>query len=452
MSFLVSLRLAFSYLGLGKKRESSNARKSLYGALLGIALSLVPLIVIIVVADGMISGISARIIELSRSHISAIPNPLAEYTAGEYLDLADKLAELSDIKGAWPECQGIGIAVGANGRAGGQIRAVTESFFDAASRETGLLRFSSSLGNEEGMSAFQFGGDFAGNSAFMGEKLASDLGLAPGDTFRLLTMRSLPDGRSIPRFSSFVLKATVSSGYQEMDALWIFIPFKSGFELLDKSGGSTFISVRTSDPFSGLEESLDAVTRALPRGFYLYTWQSLNRPQFHSFNTTRLLLLFVAFMILLVAAVNISSAMVMLVLERRREIAVLKAAGASPACISFSFLIAGFLTGLGGLAIGLPAGVLCSLYINRLFSLIEQGINAAAAFFRAFERPEAARLLSQEIRLLDPSLYLETIPVSLDFGSLFFVAAITLVLSVLFSLVPAWKSGREKPIEILRKV
>ena len=444
MNLFVSIRLAFSYLGIGKKKAQSNARKSLYGALLGIALSLVPLIVIIVVADGMISGISARMIELSRSHISAVPDPRTEYTAGEYLDLANELASLSEIAAAWPERQGIGIAVGPNGRAGGQIRAVTADFFRAAG-ETGLLRFSSgSSGAEEG--------DFSGNSAFMGEKLASDLGLKPGDVFRLLTIRTLSSGRTVPRFTAFTLKDTVSSGYQEMDALWIFIPFESGFDMLDRTGGSTFISIRTHDPFSGLEENLDVVSRALPSGFFLYTWQSLNRSQFHSFNTARTLLLFVAFMILLVAVVNISSAMVMLVLERRREIAVLKSAGASPACISFSFLIAGFLTGLGGLLIGLPAGILFSLYINRLFRFIERCINMGLAFFRAFENPEAAALFPQEIHLLDPALYLETIPVELDFAALFFVAAGTLVLSVLFSLLPAWRSVQEKPVEILRKV
>ncbi len=444
MNLFVSVRLAFSYLGIGKNRESSNARKSLYGALLGIALSLVPLIVIIVVADGMIAGISARIIELSRSHISAIPDPRSEYTAGEYLELADSLAALPGIKGSWPECQGIGIAVGPNGRAGGQIRALTWDFFTAVSVDSGLLRFSltDTVSKE----------DFEGNIAFMGEKLAADLGLKRGDTFRLLTMRTLPDGSTVPRFSSFELKDTVSSGYQEMDALWIFIPFEIGFELLDKTGVSAFISVRTNNPFSGIEENLDAVSLTLPQGFFLYTWESLNRSQFHSFNTARTLLLFIAFMILLVAAVNISSAMVMLVLERRREIAVLKSAGASPACIAFSFLIAGFFTGLGGLIIGLPSGVLCSLYINGIFHLIEQCINGALAFFRAFEKLEAAQLLLQEVHLLDPSLYLETIPVQLDFGALFFVATGTLVLSVLFSLIPVLRSVREKPVEIFRKI
>ena len=444
MSLLVSLRLALSYLGVGKSRSQSNARKSLYGALLGIALSLVPLIVIIVVADGMIFGITSRMIELSRSHISAVPDPRSEYTAGELLDLAERIAELPGMAGAWPERQGVGIAVGPNGRSGGQIRAVPPAFFDSAVRETGLLQFSSIIMED-------IGEEFAGRSAFMGEKLARDLGLAPGDTFRLLTMREASSGRTVPRFTSFTLRDTVSSGYQEMDALWIFVPFESGFDMLDGTGGSTFISARTRDAFSNLGENLDSVSRALPSGFFLYTWQTLNRSQLHSFNTTRLLLVFVAFMILLVAAVNISSAMVMLVLERRREIAVLKAAGATPACIAASFLIAGFLTGLGGLLIGLPAGVLCALHINSLFGLVEKCINAGAAFFRAFERREVAELLPQEIRLLDPALYLESIPVALDFSALFLVAAGTLGLSVLFSLVPAWRSGRERPVEILRK-
>ena len=71
MNAAVAFRLALAWLGVGPSRGLSNARRSLHGALLGIAVSLIPLLVILVVADGMISGISLRMIELSRSHISS---------------------------------------------------------------------------------------------------------------------------------------------------------------------------------------------------------------------------------------------------------------------------------------------------------------------------------------------------------------------------------------------
>lgn len=448
MSTFVSVKLALSYIGIGCAKSVSNARKSLYGALLGIAVSLVPLIIILVVADGTISGISSRLIELSGSHIAAIKISGRQYDAGTFLDLAEKIPSYDSqnrIVTAWPERQGIGIVVGENGRAGGQIRAVTADFFKAASFDSGLLRFSSGLRESTGFS-------FSGNEAFMGEKLASDLGLKQGSVFRILTMSVLPNGKTVPKFSVFTLKDTVSSGYQELDALWVFVPFETGYPLLDPSSSSTFISVRTENPFSGLDSMLVLLDRKLPSGFLLRTWEDLNRSRFYSFNTTRLLLLFIGFLILLVAAVNISSAVVMLVLERRGEIAILKSTGASPACISFSFIIAGFLTGLGGLIIGLPTGIVCAIHINGLFRFVERCINMIAGFFRGFKSPDVAALSDVEIHLLDPSCYLETIPVTFDFKALFLISVGTLVLSVLVSLIPAWRAGREKPVEILRKV
>lgn len=473
MTILVPFKLALSYLGIRRGKSVSHARKSLYGAVLGIAVSLVPLVVILVVADGMIAGISTRLIELSGSHISAYDISAQRFGKGGLVEFAEEIPRLDttgNILRAWPERAGIGLVVGPNGRAGGQIRAVAEDFFNAVSLDSGVLRFSSGdgrgVGEEGGESVSGAAGrrrspdfprdsvyaGFSGNDAFMGEKLASDLGLKPGDVFRILTMNVSSSGRALPKFSVFKLKDTVSSGYQELDALWVFVPFETGFDLLDENASSTFISVKTTDPFSGLRGELDFLKSLLPRGFLLRTWEDINRSQFHSFNTTRILLLFIGFLILLVAAVNISSAVVMLVLERRRETAILKSAGASPQCIRFSFLLVGFFTGLCGLLIGLPTGVACSLHINGLFRFMERCINIAAGFFRGFENPDAAALSSSEIHLLDPVYYLETIPVVLNGGALFLISAGTLLLSVLVSLVPAWKAGREKPVEILRKM
>lgn len=448
MVTFVSFKLALSYMGIGCAKSVSNARKSLYGALIGIAVSIVPLIMILVVADGTISGISSRLIELSGSHIAAVKRSGRQYSAGTLLELAERIPSYDSkgrITSSWPERQGIGLVVGENGRTGGHIRAVTAEFFQAASFDSGLLRFSSGSVDSSDFS-------FSGNEAFMGEKLASDLGLKPGSVFRILTMNVLPSGKTVPKFSVFKLKDTVSSGYQELDALWVFVPFETGFPILDSSSSSTFISVRTSDPFSGLDDILLLLDRNLSPDFFLRTWEDLNQSRFYSFNTTRLLLLFIGFMILLVAAVNISSAVVMLVLERRGEIAILKSTGASPSCISFSFLLTGFFTGLGGLLIGLPAGIVCSLHINGLFRFVERCINITAGFFKGFENPDVAALSAGEIHLLDPSCYLETIPVVFDFAALFMISAGTLVLSVLVSFIPAWRAGREKPVEILRKV
>ena len=155
------------------------------------------------------------------------------------------------------------------------------------------------------------------------------------------------------------------------------------------------------------------------------------------------------FLIVLVASVNISSAVVMLVMERQRDIAILKAAGTDPFYITVTFLTAGFLTALGGIIIGMPLGILTALHINGLFSAIEHILNYCQRFlYLAFYKDAAV----MEISLLNPEYYLDHIPVTLNFKELYIITVSMLVLAVIVCIIPAVKAGNEKPIEIMRKI
>lgn len=443
MKMRVSILLALRFLGIGVGKSVSNARKSLLGAIAGIGISLVPLVIVLVVADGMIEGISSRIIELSTSHLR-----VADYTGTSGMtddpvkmeNLAARIVSedtTSLIVGANAECQGIGIVIGKNGRSGATLRSVQDVYFSPNSRVRAYLEAS------EGTLAFT-----GENDAFLGKKLASDIGVSVGDTFRVLTMKTGVTGASIPRFTTFTVKAIVSSGYQELDALWVFIPFKTGFRILSGDSSSSFINVSTTNSFGNLEILRYALMRTLPEGFSVYTWKELNRSQFQLFTTTRTLLLFIMMLIVFIASVNVSSALIMLVMERRKEIAILKSTGASPSGIAFAFLFAGFLTGLGGVLAGLPVGILCAIHINGLFRAMEKILNAINGFvYIVFSASSAPPV----IHLLDPAYYLEVIPVHLRFNELFLIVSGTIILSVMVSIVPAIRAGKEKPLDTLRK-
>lgn len=443
MKTAVSLRLALSFLGFGSRNNESQARKSLYGAIAGIGISIIPLIVVLVVSDGMIQGITSRLIELSSSHIR-----ITDYyrTSGISSDPAsfEQLAESlvsSDGEGsvlqAYPEREGMALVVGKNGRSGGTIRAVDPAFLSAENPAMELLQVTAGKRMLAGS-----------HDAVLGEKLAQDLDISIGDTFRILTVRTSSSGRVIPRFTRFTLTGTVSSGYQELDALWVFIPFETGWDILSPDSSNSFITVRTGDPFGSIERTRIELLQQLPEGFRVYTWKDLNRSQFHAFTTTRTLLLFIMFLILFVAAVNISSALVMLVMERRREIAILKSVGGEPATVRFAFLLAGLFTGFCGILTGIPLGVLCALHVNELLAVLERSINGVNLFWSALTggSPPSA------VQLLDPAFYLERIPIIVRLPELCMVAAGTLVLSVLVSLFPAIRAGREKPLDTLRKL
>ena len=186
MRMAVPITLALRFLGIGSGSQESNARKSLYGAIAGIGISLVPLIVVLVLADGMIEGSSRRIIELSSAHLRVSDY----YGASGVSEDPDALTELAarlpkenpdgEIVGAIAERQGLGIVIGKGARMGGTVRAVEPRFFTENPDVTGLLKVVAGRALLD-----------SADSAILGKKIASDLGLSVGDTFRILTMRGV---------------------------------------------------------------------------------------------------------------------------------------------------------------------------------------------------------------------------------------------------------------------
>jgi lipoprotein-releasing system permease protein len=205
-------------------------------------------------------------------------------------------------------------------------------------------------------------GDFdlsEGRSLLIGEYLAAQLELAPGDPVRIITTRSDRSSRSLPRVSRFTVAGVVSSGYRELDSLWVFMSASDALRIIPPGEAREIIGVKIEDPFSvepaagdlgfvniaGAESGgasgmagedvsevsespiLSDIREIIDQNWRVYSWFDLERSQYMSFITTRNLLLFIMVLIVLVAAVNISAAMIMLVLEKQEEIAMLKALG-----------------------------------------------------------------------------------------------------------------------------
>ena len=436
-----SVLMLFSRIARPRDSEVSHARKSLTGAILCIAVSLIPLVVVLTVSDGMIEGITERIIGLSSFHIQAIQTR-------SYLDASQNLQTLEAVAAdiasdervvnTFIERDGTVLAAGKKGRCGAAIRAVDESLF------TQSRAFSKYLNVIEGSASFP-----TEKSAVIGKVIAENLGISAGDTIRLISARTLSGGKTVPKISSFTVSGIVSSGYQEIDALWVFVPLKTGFNLLSTVASQVFIGIEVEDPFSASLESIRFdIEEKLPAGFYNATWKELNEAQYENFSSTKIMLLFVMFLIVLVAAVNVSSALIMIVMERRKETAVLKSLGASPSGIGCAYLLTGAFAGVSGVVLGLPAGLVCSIFINEIVHFTEKIINAARKIVYIIGAGDNYI----PVHLLDPAYYLETIPVTIGFKELFLIALMTVFLSVLASIVPALKASREKPLSILRKV
>ncbi len=163
-----------------------------------------------------------------------------------------------------------------------------------------------------------------------------NLGLKLGDEVKLLTTLS-KGNLTIPRVTSVRIAALVSVGYQELDRLWLFAPIDLTMTLFDSKEDPVFWGIKGNLPLSQTSVFLSGVRQALGSSWQAVSWQTTGRSQFVNYQATRALLAVVMALILLVAAVNVSTAMVTTVSERRRETAILKALGASDRLIRRQF-------------------------------------------------------------------------------------------------------------------
>ncbi len=450
MKFLLAVKLALRYLGLNSGKTVSNARKSLFGAIWGIGISIVPLIVVLVVSDGMIKGISSRIIELGSGHIQLYDLrmiPRTRKDAAAQLESAQRVfdsikeLDIDGCTGMWLQREGTGLLIGKKGRSGGTVRAIEPDYFEINIPARSLLTVvEGSLSLDDA------------HAIVLGKKIAEDTGLKAGDTCTVLTLLPLyRNDKTVPRLTRFKVAAIVSSGYQELDALWMYIPLKTGNKILSRQSSLFSLLISIDDPFDNvlLDRVVTRISKAVSAGFSLYTWQYLNQSQFYSFQTSKNLLLFIMFLIVLAASANISSAMVMLIMERRKEIAILKTAGAHPSFITLSFLIAGVFTAAAGLIIGFLIGIPAALHINEIFLGIEYVLNRGQFVWYYLLGKTNTPL---PVHILDPAYYLEHIPVDLYFNELYIIAAGTLILSIIVCMLPAVHAGKEKPLDSMRKI
>ncbi|MFP4643256.1 MAG: ABC transporter permease [Spirochaetales bacterium] len=414
-------------------------------AVIGIGLSLVPLVLVLQVADGMIRGIAERYVEAGTYHLQASPRFGAEDAGFERV--AERLSRTDGVEFARPERRGLGLAYTDSGRGGATVRAVSPRMWD----EDGRFRAIMSL--DEG----EF--DVSNRRAVLGRDMARRLEVEPGDPVRILTVRSAGE-RFLPRVSTFEVAGIVSSGYQDLDRLWVFVDYQRGVRMLPDESSSTFIGLKIDDPY-GIENPLfsgagegrateEEVRAALPAEWQLSNWFDLERSQYMSFLSTKNLLLFVMFLIVCVASVNIASTLVTMSIEKREELAILKSTGSSAESLRNAFLSAGFLIGVAGTLLGLAVGLAIAVRVNELIAFLEHAINTVVRIRDMLLAPFGIQAVGA-VDVISTEFYLERIPVTIDLPSALGASVLAILVATLSAVIPARRAAAVRPLEILRR-
>jgi lipoprotein-releasing system permease protein len=435
--------LGFRFL-FGKPAQTQEAaalhhvrHSAFWGAVLGIGISIVPLYIVLFVSNGMIQGITDRYLETKTSHLQlSLPFNLNGETREK---IQQDILGLQDVTTASFEVDGIGLAASSSGSISAQIRGMDQSVL----KDEGFTKF---IQVDDGAMFPE-----RQNEAVLGRYLAKALGVNAGDTVTLITLRSSggDEAQMLPKLSIFRVAGIVSSGYRELDANWFIVQSETALRLLNPSTAYTFIGIKTMHPYGAelntvASEIADQMARAglsgIP-GVDVRSWRDIERSLFASFSSTKSILILIMAIAILVASINLASALTTYVMEHRTEIAILRSFGVSPQQTAAIFLVGGAATGTLGCIVGSAVGIFISFYINQILRGVQAAINFVLKLWVPALHP---------MTLLNPDYYLEHIPIHINWNYIIFILGAGIVVSALVSLVPAIKSSHIAPAELIR--
>ena len=380
----------------------------------GIMLGVATLIIVMAVMNGFRSELLSKILGINgHMLVQPIDLPLTDYDA-----VSSRLETVPGVTAAIPFIEGQALVSGPSGNLGALVRGVYES---------DLRRVPLIAGNIEAGTLDGFG---EGAGVAIGTNMAQQLGISVGDNITIISPRGSVTPMGVtPRLKAYPVTAIFKIGMSEYDATFLFMPLQEAQAYFNMDTKATGIEIYVNDPDDVgpmrtlLEETADRPT-------FVTDWRQRNVTFFSALEVERNVMFIILTLIVLVAALNIVSGMIMLVKDKGKDIAILRTMGATRGSIMRIFLITGASIGFVGTFAGFFLGLLVCFNIESI-------------------RQFVSWLTTTE--LFDPTLYyLSKLPAEMDSGETVTVLVMALALSLLATVYPAWRAARLDPVEALR--
>lgn len=404
----------------------STGRSALTSALstAGIAFGVTALIVILSVMNGFQMGYIDAILEVSSYHLRL---------KGDIKNI-EKAESLPGVRTVVPFSENQVLVQGKHSRQhGALLRALPTDVFE---KDT---IFANSFDILYGSFSLEHNG-----SIVVGNELARLLGVSVGDTLSVVAVSGSSDTNLFPENAELNVIGIVRTGYYEIDSTFAFV--SHGTAKLLGNGYLELVGGIKLDDRNADSQFLTRIGEALPE-LSAESWREYNRSFFGALSVEKNMLMFLVILIFLVVTVNIYHGMRRSVYERREEISVLAALGASPREIQHIFVINGLGIGFFGALIGLLCGLFISAHINEVFVCAELLVNGINHFISACtwrKNNNAFSLFSPEY------FYMEAIPVRIFFIEVLFVFVFGLFSATAASWIASRKITALKPAEVLR--
>ncbi len=380
---------------------------------LGIMLGVATLIIVMSVMNGFRAELVTRILGLNgHINIYADSGPLMDYDVWTL-----RVADVPGVVSAAPVIESQ-ILLTLGGYANGAlVRGMTRE--DFASKP--IVSQSIVQGSLE---------NFEGTNVAIGKIMAEKLGLSIGDSFTIMAPKgkASPFG-TIPRTRQVTVGVIFDVGMYEYDSSFIFMTLEAAqaFFQLDQAVTSIEVITETPDQLNNIRKGLEVVTRGYAG---VHNWTDSNKSFFNALQVERNVMFLILTLIIVVAAFNIISSMIMLVKDKGRDIAIMRTMGATRASMMKIFVLTGASIGLVGTVVGAALGIAFALNIESIR--------------QALQRISGTDLFSAEI------YFLSKLPAVIDWNEVIVVVAIAFILSIAATIYPAWRAARLDPVEALR--
>ncbi len=385
-------------------------------SLVGIMLGVATLIIVMSVMGGFRQELLGRILGLN-GHLgiyAADRGNLRDFDA-----IAATIRRVPNVVSATPIVEGQVLLTGAGSTAtGGLARGIRPEDLRARPLIAGNIR-AGSLANFEGEDAVA-----------IGTRLAFRLGLSIGDKITLVS----PQGRAtvigtIPRLRAYTVAAIFEVGMNEYDSTYVFMPLPAAQLYFQTGDAASQVEVFVADPTRVRAVNRD-IRAALNQPVRILDWQDANSSFFAAVQVERNVMFLILTLIIIVAAFNIISSLIMLVKDKGRDIAVLRTMGATRGAILRIFLMCGAWIGVVGTLAGFLVGVVFCLNIESIRQFIQM--------------LSGTELFSAEI------YFLTQLPAVLNWTEVMQVVALALSLALLATIYPSWRAAKTDPVEMLR--
>jgi lipoprotein-releasing system permease protein len=386
-------------------------------SLIGIALGVATLIIVMSVMNGFREELFNRIAGM-RGHllVQGVDKPIKNYEQVVYI-----LRQIPGIQASYSIIERQAILLHKSQARGIMVQGLTE----ADLQQKTLVSHNVKYGVLK---------DFEGDNVFIGVRLAEQLHLKVGD--RLLMM--VPEGTStafgtLPKQKSLRVQGIFEVGMHDYDKNIIFIPLTTAQQLfkLEKQVSQVEIFITHPEIAPYLAQTINQVLdKNWPAQLNAVDWQHSDAQIFHAVQVERNVMFIILTLIIVIAAFNIISSLIMLVKDKTRDIAILRTMGASRGSLLSIFLLTGSTIGVVGTLAGVTLGLSFSLNIENIRQFLQSLIGT--------------ELFSAEI------YFLSQLPAKVNFTEVALIIGMALLLSFLATIYPAWRAARLDPVEALR--